>query len=69
MKPFAETRSTEYFSRARALPRPMWRGAPIRRPVATDLGHETEVIRALTLAVPISLALWVPLIWAAVSWF
>jgi hypothetical protein len=54
----------------RALPRAFWSAAPFTRAgLRDDLGHETEVMRALTLAVPISLALWAPLIAAAVYLF
>jgi len=55
---------------ARRMPRPFWGVAPITHAALTnDLGHETEVMRGLTLAVPLSLALWAPLIIAAVYLF
>ncbi|WP_242150860.1 hypothetical protein [Sphingomonas sp. BAUL-RG-20F-R05-02] len=55
---------------ARALPRAFWSTTPFKRSrQSSDLGHEVEVMRALTLAVPISLALWALLIAAAVYLF
>jgi len=49
---------------ARRAPRSVWTAAPVATPSnENDLSHETEVMRALTLAVPMSLLLWVPLIW------
>ncbi|CAN5229312.1 hypothetical protein BH10PSE15_BH10PSE15_10640 [soil metagenome] len=50
----------------RRATRALWAVAPpVEKRAADDLGHETEVVRALSLAVPISLLLWVPLIWTA----
>jgi len=55
---------------ARALPRAFWSTTPFKRSRrSSDLGHEVEVMRALTLAVPISLALWALLIAAVVYLF
>jgi hypothetical protein len=68
MKPAPNPRNPEFATTAaaRRMPRPFWKAVPMARVGLTnDLGHETEVMRGLTLAVPISLALWVPLILAA----
>jgi hypothetical protein len=63
MKSLASPRSSDYFQAAfRVTP-----NAPAAD--AQDLGHETEVIRGLTLAAPIALLLWVPLIALAASYF
>ncbi|AOH84028.1 hypothetical protein AWL63_08655 [Sphingomonas panacis] len=48
----------------RRTQRSVWTSAPVAKSSETsDLGHETEVMRALSLAVPLSLVLWAPLIW------
>lgn len=50
--------------------RSLWTAAPSATPVAADkLSHDAEVMRALTLAVPLSLVLWAPLIWAVAHCF
>lgn len=70
MKSVAKTHKTDCLSfPARAAPRArrsVWTAAPTTTPLGADeIGHETEVMRAITLAVPASLLLWVPVIWAA----
>jgi len=75
MKPSPAVHSSKFTpapgtAAARRMPRPFWNAVPMARTgLANDLGHETEVMRGLTLAVPISLALWTPLIVAAVYLF
>ncbi|RZF64461.1 hypothetical protein EWE75_10955 [Sphingomonas populi] len=68
MKFATRSNSAEYCSLPARITRPaqrsVWTSAPVAKPsAANDLGHETEVMRALSLAVPISLLLWAPLIW------
>lgn len=68
MKYAKKSNSAEYSSLpariSRRAQRSVWTSAPVAKPNAmNDIGHETEVMRALSLAVPISLVLWAPLIW------
>jgi hypothetical protein len=74
MKSSREASTQENRFNARSKPRTahrqrslgFWSLEPVAR---ASLSHETEVARALAIAVPISLALWSPLIAAAVYLF
>ncbi|MDF0489856.1 hypothetical protein PX554_17105 [Sphingomonas sp. H39-1-10] len=72
MKYLNSSNSAEYSSLpariTRRARRSVWTSAPVATSEAAfDLSHETEVVRALSLAVPISLLLWAPLIWLAAN--
>ena len=74
MKFAHRSNSAEYSSLpariTRRTQRSVWTSAPVAKPsAANDLGHETEVMRALSLAVPLSLVLWAPLIWVVAHSF
>lgn len=73
MKYLAKSYPTEYSSvstsASRASRRSVWTAAPMIQPTAVnDINHEAEVVRAISVAVPISLLLWVPLIWVAAQY-